>query len=283
MGFIALAISLASFPALLSGSSGLKTPRKARKLVDMAAFQDRLFVVFTCASFTCFLGYIIPYFYIPTYAQDHLGVSPSFALYILVIAIAASFFGRLSSGYVAHYAGNMLTWMACALVSGILSLCWIGIKSEKSFIAFSVLWGKFPLDLNSRLIHYLVDRLLLCWSCYTAWFCLSQYMPGPLAPGYSTRHVLGIFLHCIINRGAYRWGLAYKIRLSERKRVHQLSRGANLERSVPFARVGSSCHALDYDNSETEQRHFHISHLPKAEKRSQSFTAPPGRCALPAA
>jgi predicted MFS family arabinose efflux permease len=88
MGFIALAISLASFPALLSGSSGLKTPRKARKLVDMAAFQDRLFVIFTCASFACFLGYIIPYFYIPTYAQDHLGVSPSFALYILVIAIA---------------------------------------------------------------------------------------------------------------------------------------------------------------------------------------------------
>src|SRR5271170_814469 len=60
MGFIALAISLASFPALVSGSSGLKTPRKARKLVDMAAFRDRLFVVFTCASFICFLGYIIP-------------------------------------------------------------------------------------------------------------------------------------------------------------------------------------------------------------------------------
>jgi predicted MFS family arabinose efflux permease len=142
MGFIALAISLASFPALLSGSSGLKTPRKARKLVDKAAFRDRLFVIFTCASFACFLGYIIPYFYIPTYAQDHLGVSPSFALYILVIAIAASFFGRLTSGYVAHYAGNMLTWMVCALVSGVLSLCWIGIKSEKSFIAFSALWGE---------------------------------------------------------------------------------------------------------------------------------------------
>ena len=145
MGFIALAISLVSFPALLSGSSGLKTSRKARKLVDKAAFRDRLFVIFTCGSFACFLGYIIPYFYIPTYAQDHLGVSPSFALYILVIAIAASFFGRLTSGYVAHYAGNMLTWMACALVSGILSLCWISIKSEKSFIAFSALWGKVSL------------------------------------------------------------------------------------------------------------------------------------------
>ena len=142
MGFIALAISLASFPALLSGSSGLKKARKARRLVDKSAFRDPLFIVFTCSSFTCFLGYIVPYFYIPTYAQDHIGVSAEFALYILVIAIAGSFFGRLTSGYVAHYVGIILTWIACAFISGILSLCWIGIKSEKSFLAFSALWGE---------------------------------------------------------------------------------------------------------------------------------------------
>lgn len=142
MGFIALAVSLASFPALLSGSSGLKRPRAARRLVDKTALWDPLFIVFTCSSFTCFLGYIVPYFYIPTYAQDHLGVSAEFALYILVISIAASFFGRLSSGYVAHRFGTTLTWMACAFISGILSLCWISIESEGSFIAFSALWGE---------------------------------------------------------------------------------------------------------------------------------------------
>ena len=142
MGFIALAISLASFPALLSGSSGLKRPRKARRLLDKSAFRDPLFLVFTCSSFTCFLGYIIPYFYIPTYAQDHLNVSAEFSLYILVVAIAGSFFGRLSCGFVAHHCGNMLTWITCAFVSGLLSLCWISIETEKSFLAFSTLWGK---------------------------------------------------------------------------------------------------------------------------------------------
>ena len=91
-------------------------------------------------------------------------------------------------------------------------------------------------------------------------------MSRPLAPGYSTRHVLGIFLHCVINRGAYCWGPAYKIHVPKRKRVDQLSRCANLERSVPFARVGSSCPTLDYHSSETEQGHFHISHLPKSQK-----------------
>jgi predicted MFS family arabinose efflux permease len=151
MGFIALAISLASFPALLSGSSGLKRARKARKLVDKSAFKDVLFIVFTCASFTCFFGYLIPYFYIPTYAQDRLGVSGEFALYTLVIAIAGSFFGRLSSGYVAHYAGIMLTWIACAFISGILALSWISIKPEKSFLAFSALWGKYRPSFTSNM------------------------------------------------------------------------------------------------------------------------------------
>lgn len=159
MGFIALAISLVSFPALLSGSSGLKRARKARKLVDKSAFQDVLFIVFTCASFISFLGYIIPYFYIPTYAQDHLGVSGDFALYILVIAIGGSFFGRLGSGYVAHYAGNMLTWIACAFISGILALSWISVKTEKSFLAFSAFWGKYRPSSNSNMVCLIITSV----------------------------------------------------------------------------------------------------------------------------
>ena len=142
MGFVALGIALLSFPALLSGSNMVAQPRKARKLVDTSAFKDRLFILFTCSTFATFLGYIVPFFYIPTYAQDRLGVSESSSLYILVISLAGSFFGRLVCGYVARYVGSMLTWIVCSLVSGILSLCWISIESEKSFIAFSVLWGK---------------------------------------------------------------------------------------------------------------------------------------------
>jgi predicted MFS family arabinose efflux permease len=214
MGFIALAISLASFPALLSGSSGLKRPRKARKLVDKSAIRDPLFVVFTCSSFTCFLGYIIPYFYIPTYAQDHLGVSPEFALYILVIAIAGSFFGRLTCGYVAHYAGNMMTWIACAFISGLLSLCWIRIETEKSFIAFSALWGRQDssfLQFEQTAHRDIVYRLLLCRACHTTRFLLPQYLSRPLAPGHSTRHVLGRFLHRNLDWGADCRSAAYDV------------------------------------------------------------------------
>ncbi|KAF2476390.1 MFS general substrate transporter [Lindgomyces ingoldianus] len=115
MGFIALFAALLSFPALLSGSSILARPRKARRLFDKTALKDKLFIIFTFSTFFTFLGYIVPYFYIPSYAQDKLGTSGSTALYSLVVSVAGSFFGRLGSGVLAHYLGSTVTWILCSL------------------------------------------------------------------------------------------------------------------------------------------------------------------------
>ncbi|KAF2270995.1 MFS general substrate transporter [Lojkania enalia] len=143
LGLLALVSALLSFPALLSGSGMLARPRKARALFDKTALKDKLFILFTCSTFFNFLGYIVPYFYIPAYAQDKLGTSGSRAQYMLVISVAASFFGRLGSGVMAHYLGSIVTWGLCSLTSGILGLCWITIESERALVAFSVLWGFF--------------------------------------------------------------------------------------------------------------------------------------------
>jgi predicted MFS family arabinose efflux permease len=141
IGFVALAAASLSIPTLLSGSAWLKRPRKRRALFDRSALKDRLFLIFTACSFSTFLGYIVPYFYIPTYARERLGSSESTALYMLVLSIAGSFFGRLVSGVAAHYVGAIVTWAVCAACSGVLALCWIAIVDEKAFIAFSILWG----------------------------------------------------------------------------------------------------------------------------------------------
>lgn len=143
IGFVALAAALVSIPALLSGSSMLATRRKARALFDKSALTDRLFLIFTASTFFTFLGYIVPYFYIPTYARERLGSSDSLALYMLVFSVAGSFFGRLISGVFAHYAGAIVTWILCTFSSGVLALSWISIEKESTFIAFSVLWGFF--------------------------------------------------------------------------------------------------------------------------------------------
>lgn len=141
LGFVALACALLSFPALLSGTSVLARPRKRRALFDASAVRDRLFLLFTACTFTNFLGYIVPYFYIPTFAQEKLGSSSSVALYMLIGALAGSFFGRVGSGVMAHYVGSIVTWGVCAFSSGVLALCWMSIETEASFVAFSVFWG----------------------------------------------------------------------------------------------------------------------------------------------
>ncbi|KAH8723947.1 major facilitator superfamily domain-containing protein [Phaeosphaeriaceae sp. PMI808] len=147
LGFVALVATCLSIPALLSGSSMLATRRKARALFDKSAIHDRLFLIFTASTFFTFLGYMVPYFYIPMYAREKLGSSDSMSLYMLVFSVASSFFGRLASGVVAHYVGAIVTWIICAFVSGILAFVWISIEKESSLIAFSVLWGFFSAGL----------------------------------------------------------------------------------------------------------------------------------------
>lgn len=141
MGFIAFGICIIAFPALLTGTASLAKARTARKLFDPAAFKDPGFLIFTCCSFSTFLGYIVPYFYVPSFAQDALGISEDFAMDILLMMVAASFFGRLAIGMIAHHLGPMLSWLGCALISGILSFSWIAVSSQNGLIIFSVFWG----------------------------------------------------------------------------------------------------------------------------------------------
>jgi predicted MFS family arabinose efflux permease len=141
LGFIALSLSIISFPALVSGTSSLTRSRTTRKLFDASVFKDTSFYLFTSGTFLTFLGYMIPYFYIATFAHETLGLSPSLSLYMLVITTAGSFFGRLLAGVIAHYLGPILTWLCCSAISGVLCLCWIAVRTESGLIAFSVFWG----------------------------------------------------------------------------------------------------------------------------------------------
>ncbi|QDS71643.1 hypothetical protein FKW77_007480 [Venturia effusa] len=141
MGFIAMGICAIAFPALLYGTSLLAKARPARKLYDFSAFKESNFNIFTACTCSTFLGYIVPYFFLPTFCQDVLDISQTFALYILVMGIGASFFGRLAAGAIAHSIGPLLCWFCCALASGVLSLCWMAVDSQSGIIVFSVLWG----------------------------------------------------------------------------------------------------------------------------------------------
>ncbi|ETI29208.1 hypothetical protein G647_01661 [Cladophialophora carrionii CBS 160.54] len=145
MGFIMTGTFLAAFPLLLWGASntGDISSGTTRKLFDKAALKDIGFWFYTSANFFIFTGYLVPFFYIPSYAQLSLGTSRALALYSVVIAQGSSVIGRMIFATLALHIGVMIPWVMCASVSAILCLGWIGIKTTAAFCGFCALYGFF--------------------------------------------------------------------------------------------------------------------------------------------
>ena len=145
LAFIMLATYAIAFPLLLWGARNVGDvgSGQARKLFDKSAFSDGPFWAYTWSNFFLFMGYMIPFFFIPTFGQLELGMTRSWALYTVVFAQASSIVGRLIAAYTASHVGVMIPWIVCGLMSGIFNLAWTGVHSKGSFIAFSVLYGMF--------------------------------------------------------------------------------------------------------------------------------------------
>ncbi|KAI1614256.1 MFS transporter, MCP family, solute carrier family 16, member 10 [Exophiala viscosa] len=145
MGFIMIGTYLTAFPLLLwgTGNTGDISSGTARKLFDKSAFKDVPFWLYTWANFFLFTGYLVPFFYIPSYGQYKLGMSQSLALYSIVLAQGVSIVGRLIASATALRTGVMIPWLTCGTISAILNLAWTGTHSKASFMAYAALYGGF--------------------------------------------------------------------------------------------------------------------------------------------
>ncbi|KAI1302458.1 MFS transporter, MCP family, solute carrier family 16, member 10 [Xylaria venustula] len=141
IGFICLFAYILAIPALSVHST--KSSGRARTLFDPSVLKDVPFLCFALAQFFIFLGYLVPLFYIPTYAETVLKTTSSFSQYLLVICQSASLFGRLTASIPAQRFGVMLVWVFCCVISGVLCFTWIASDSLPAFIAFCVLYGYF--------------------------------------------------------------------------------------------------------------------------------------------
>ena len=109
MGYVMLGSYAIAFPLLLWGASNIGNlgSGEKRRLIDLRAFKDLPFCAYTFSNFFIFLGYMIPFIYFAAYGQKALGMSRSFALYVIMIAQASSIIGRLGAGYAASRIGVM--------------------------------------------------------------------------------------------------------------------------------------------------------------------------------
>lgn len=118
-------------------------PSAKRPLVDWSALKEPPFLYFCAANFFGFMGLYTPFYYLPTYSVAKAGLTAEFSVYTIPIANALSTFGRIFPNYLADKTGPINMMAPCAIISGLLSFCWIRMSTEGSVIVFALLYGFF--------------------------------------------------------------------------------------------------------------------------------------------
>ncbi|KAH8660305.1 major facilitator superfamily domain-containing protein [Xylariales sp. PMI_506] len=127
---------------LLLASCLLITPRttprpdgQERKLFDFSSLKQTSFTLFCIALFFAWLTVDIPFYFLPAFVQEKLGLSASMGDNLLAIMNACSLIGRLLLGLLAVYFSPLLVWLLALFVSSVINL--------QGMVGFVVLYGFF--------------------------------------------------------------------------------------------------------------------------------------------
>jgi hypothetical protein len=147
MGFVAIAIFFVSFVLILYRGVAMPKPTSYQDrpaLFDRSALTDKSFWTFTIAMSVLSLVYWVPYYFLPTYVADGLGLGKQWGSRALIIAQASSIIGRIGSAVLATKHGSMIPWVSATTLCGIICMGWIRAMSLKSVVVVCVFWGKQP-------------------------------------------------------------------------------------------------------------------------------------------
>lgn len=120
------------------------TPVGVRKrYIDIAAFRDGLFLMFSISLFLMWLGVDIPFYYLPTFVQEKLTLSANIGDYLLAVMNTCSLFGRVLLGLAAVPLGPLRVWLFSIGASCVLLASWATISNLPGIIVFVILYGFF--------------------------------------------------------------------------------------------------------------------------------------------
>jgi len=112
-------------------------------LVDKSAVREPPFVLLCLGLFLVEIGYWIPPFTIPIYAEVKVRGAADVSFYILAIMNAGGFAGRIMPAYLAQVQRVGPAWVlvAGAFSLGTLLLCWMAVHSQTSLVIWAILVG----------------------------------------------------------------------------------------------------------------------------------------------
>ena len=141
IGFIALGTIIVAVPIMRTNQR--VHGKKPRPLLELGAFAELPFLVYNIGNFFIFMGFLIPFVYIPVYAEVHLHTSTGAAFDLLAYANATSFVGRLLAAWMANKFGIMTLWTICVFASSITCLTWVAVSNIAGMVVFSTVYGFF--------------------------------------------------------------------------------------------------------------------------------------------
>lgn len=118
-------------------------PKEKRALIQLSAFTELQFNLYSIGLFFGFLGFYNFLIYVQPWAIQNGVVNDTLGFYLVPILNAASTFGRITPNLIADYSGplNMLT--PAAAISALLAFCWIAVNSSAGIVIVSLLYGFF--------------------------------------------------------------------------------------------------------------------------------------------
>lgn len=118
-------------------------PAARRAVFDLKAFAELPYLFFVLGGFLAFMGLYAPFFYIESYGITYKITSESLGFYTLSIINSASVFGRIVPNLIADRTGPLNMIIPCCIISGIIALCLIPVRSEAALIVECILYGFF--------------------------------------------------------------------------------------------------------------------------------------------
>lgn len=181
-------------------------PKQKRRLLELSAFRETPFLMFSVAEFFGFMGLYIPFFYATTYAVDKTPMSDNLAFYMLPIMNAGSVFGRIIPNFLADKTGPLNMLIPCSIISALLAYCWIDIGDVAGYFVFSLLYGFFSgtfVSLPPTTVVSLTPSLQLVGTRMGMSFCfagIGLLLGTPVAGAILTSHGwLGLQLFCAVS------------------------------------------------------------------------------------
>ena len=112
-----------------------------RSMFALSLFKDARFSALFIAGFVTSLGYLVPFFLLPIYAQ-HVGIDATRAALLVGILNGSSALGRLAMGVIADAFGRLLILFLSLVASAAsCAFLWTFATSFQILIAFAILYG----------------------------------------------------------------------------------------------------------------------------------------------